>query len=335
MVTASIVNTNIIMVFFNGHQLLAGRPVYLSFTSGGASNGVYRVISTTNANMFVVDTPDGTARSTNNCLVPKITGGGYVQNSTNVTVTTPITHGLAPGDSIFIDFVAGQGIDGTYQVVTTPTWTNFTVIAPTAVNRTQNGQIMFPLAAPDLVRSGNVAIRWSTFSVGATDTGASASLSQTPLNSPSVFNFFFPDFKFPGVLAAAGLTTPEFMLTSDTEVMFQMNYLAGGIGLINSGNNTNGLTSFSSNDGDIVMDIGPWMGTNYTSNAGIPALVDTLNSLLMAGQLSPGARSVIIAYVANTTNFPYGNPPTANQRRDRVRAVIHLLLTSPDFTIQR
>jgi len=167
--------------------------------------------------------------------------------------------------------------------------------------------------------------------VGYTDTGNSSSLSQTPLHSPTVFNFFFPDFKFPGPLASAGLTTPEFQLTSDTEVMFQMNFLYNGI--LNNGNNTNGLCSFSGGDGDMVLDIQSWMTPGYTANAGMTNLVNSLSSLLLAGQLSPAARDRIAGYV--NANFAYTVPPNNTQMRDRVKAVIHLLLMSPDFTIQR
>jgi hypothetical protein len=174
-------------------------------------------------------------------------------------------------------------------------------------------------------------VEWSTFRVGATDTGG-ASLSQTPLNSPTVFNFFFPDYRFPGVLASAGLTTPEFQLTSDTTTAEQMNFLEGGI-LANSAN-TNGLSSFVGGRGAIVIDLGPWMKDSSTSDSGIPGLVDTLNSLLCAGHLSADARQVIVKYVANAANFAYGTPPTLTQMRDRVRAVVHLLVTSPDFATQ-
>ena len=166
-----------------------------------------------------------------------------------------------------------------------------------------------------------------------TDNGGGSSLSQTPLRAPTVFNYFFPNYEFPGELAAAGLTTPEFQLTSDTTVALQMNFLTGGI--LNNAGNTAGLSSFTSGNGSVVLDIGPWMTPQYTSTAGLPALVDALNSLLVAGQLSANARTAIVNYAGNAQNFPYSSPPTPTQMRDRVRAVIHLLITSPDFTIQR
>jgi hypothetical protein len=185
-----------------------------------------------------------------------------------------------------------------------------------------------------LIRSGTVTLQENTWNLGYTDTSGSANLSQSPLRSPTVFNFFFPGYQFPGALASAGLTTPEFQLTSDTSVALQMNFLEGAI--LNNGNNTNGLSSFTGGDGDIVLDIGPWMTTNYTAAAGVPNLVDQLNTALLAGQLSAAAKTNIVKFVTNTVNFPYTTAaPTQGQMRDRVRAVIHLLITSPDFTIQK
>jgi len=145
-----------------------------------------------------------------------------------------------------------------------------------------------------------------------------------------VFNYFFPDYKFPGILGSAGLTTPEFQLTSDTEAVYQMNFLQGGI-LGNTGN-TNGLSSFNNGNGAITLDIGPYMTSGLTSNGGLPGLVDQLNTLLCGGQLSPSARSQIIGY---TATLAYGAPPNNTQMRDRVRAVVHLIINSPDYTVQR
>jgi hypothetical protein len=325
---------SIITVTNSGHGLAAGNPVYLVFTTGGAFNGLYQVVAVPASTYFTVAALDSAMR-TGNCLFPKLTGGGFVvQNKTNVTVVTSLAHGLNPGDNVYLNFTqAGSPTDGQYPIISVPDATHFAVIVPSTNNQTQNGLTTYPLVAPPLTRSGNVLVQWSTWNIGATDTGSSASLSQTPLNSPTVFNFYFPDYKFPGALASAALTTPEFQLTSDTSVALQMNFLEGG--LLNNGNNTNGLTSFTGGDGDIVLDISPWMTTNYTSATGIPNLVNSLNTLLLAGQLSAGAKTNIVNYVTNTANFGYSSPPTATQMRDRVRAVVHQIISSPDFTIQK
>src|SRR5258706_1009053 len=326
-------STNLVTVNVTGHGLISGNRVSLAFTSGGAAAAIFQVVHVNDANSFIVETSDTVTR-TGNLVIPKWTGGGFTTSrGTNVNVSLTGPHGLSVGDSVYINFPAGYVADGEYQVVTVPDATHFTIVAPSSPNTTQNGQSVYALVPPQLVRSGTVSIQLGNYNVGYTDTGNTSSLGQTPLHSPTVFNFFFPDFKFPGALASAGITTPEFMLTSDTEVMFQMNFLYNG--LMNNGSNTNGLCSFSSGNGNIVMDLSPWMTQAFTPNAGVPALVDGLSSLLMGGQLSTTARTTIINYVANTTNLPYFTPPTAAQMRERVKAAAYLLIVSPEFTVQK
>ena len=76
------------------------------------------------------------------------------------------------------------------------------------------------------------------------------------------------------------------------------------------------------------------MTANYTSDANIPTLVSALNTYLAAGELSADCQSNIVAFV-NTNNFSWSTPPTQTQIRDRVRAVIHLIVSSPDYMIQK
>jgi hypothetical protein len=331
--TGTIDTTNVIFVSMSGHGAILGQNVYLRFVNNGTPDGLYKIVSATNGNNFAVET--ASAFGTNGaCLTTKLTGGGFtISRATNLTVTTSLPHGLNPGNSVFMNFSTTPPADGQYQVVAVPNPTNFTIVVPSTGNSSQDNQTVFPLIPPPLLRSGSVSVNYGNFNIGATDTGSSLSLAQTPLNSPTVFNFFFPDFKYPGPLATAGLTTPEFQLTSDTTVAFQMNFLQGGI--LGNTSNTNGLSSFNNGGGNIVLDISPWMTQAYTISGGLPGLVDALNSLLCGGQLSAAAKTQIVNYVSNSSNFPYNTPPTMGQIRDRVRAVVHLISNSPDYTVQR
>ncbi|MDA0577485.1 MAG: DUF1800 family protein, partial [Verrucomicrobia bacterium] len=47
---------------------------------------------------------------------------------------------------------------------------------------------------------------------------AASSLGQTPLNAPSVFNWWHPDYSVPGPVAAAGLDSPEFEIATESQV---------------------------------------------------------------------------------------------------------------------
>jgi hypothetical protein len=278
-----------------------------------------------------VSTGDTVARS-GNCLLPKISAAGFVQSGTNVTVSCAGPHGLAVNQTFYIPANTVALTAGFYLVNSVPDPLHFTFLTTASANQTQSGFTLYPLGTPPLTRSGTALVQWSTWNLGYTDTSPTYNLAQSPLSANTVFNFFFPNYQFPGALAAAGLTTPEFQLTSDTSVALQMNFLESGI--LNNGGNTNGLSSFTAGDGDIVLDIGPWMTTNYTAAANVPALVDSLNAVLLAGQLSATAKTNVVNYVIST-NFPFSTPPTQTQMRERVRAAVHLLICSPDFTIQK
>jgi uncharacterized protein (DUF1800 family) len=328
----------VITASLSGNSVVAGIPVYLAFTTGGASNGLYQVVSVIDSSHFTVTTADLVTRS-GVCVLPKLSAGGYTQTGTNIVISTTGSHGLTTTNTVYINFSSGTVADGIYQVAAVSDPTHFTVTTTNSANQNQNSLSVYPLdpppfTVPGFARSGNVTIQQSTWNMSYTDTGTASTLSQSPLRSPTVFNFFYPGYEFPGVLASAGLTTPEFQLTTDSGAAAQMNFIEGGI--LNNTGNTNGLSSFTGGNGSIVLNLGPWMATNLTADAGIPMLVSNLNLLLVAGQLSYAAQTNIIGYVATTNNFPFTMPlPTQTQMRDRVRAVVHLIASSPDYIIQK
>jgi len=333
LLTGSYGQTNgVITADISGNGVAVGNPVYLVFTTGGASNGLFQVTSVIDSSHFTVTNADLVGH-TGSCLLPKLSVGGYTQTGTNIVVSTTGPHGLVAGNSVYINFTSGSAVDGTYQVASVSDATHFIVTTTNSTNQNENSLTVYALNPPLLTRSGIVVVQENTWNMSYTDTGTTSSLSQSPLRSPTVFNFFYPGYEFPGVLASAGLTTPEFQLTTASGVPAQMNFIEGGI--LNNTGNTNGLSSFTGGNGSIVLNLGPWMATNDTSNAGIPTLVSNLNTLLVAGQLSAAAQTNIISYVANTNNFTFSTPPTQTQMRDRVRAIVHLIVSSPDYMIQK
>ena len=332
MISGTYGQTNgVISLALSGDGLASNNPVYLVFVTGGASNGLFTVSNIIDSAHFQVGTTDMTTRA-GNCLLPKLSVGGYTQTGTNIVVSTTGPHGLLPGYSVFINFTSGTATDGVYTVASVSDPMHFMVTSTISKNQNENSLLVYGLQPPLLNRSGNVIVQQSTWNMSYSDTGTTASLSQSPLRSPTVFNYFYPGYEFPGALASAGLTTPEFQLTTASGVALQMNFIEGAI--LNNTGNTNGLSSFTSGNGAIVLNIAPWMTTNYTSDANIPALVSALNTYLAAGELSPGCQSNIVSFV-NTNNFTWNNPPTQTQMRDRVRAVIHLIVSSPDYMIQK
>ena len=149
--------------------------------------------------------------------------------------------------------------------------------------------------------------------------------AQTPLNSPTVFNFFSPDYQISR--EASRRTTSPRPSSSSRPIPMSSPSRTRSPPPFSRRTTSNGLTSYRSGNGTVTMDLSPYMTPAQTSNAAIPALVDKLGDLLTGGQMTPAAKTVIVNFVANTTNFPFNATPTQTQMRDRVRAVVHLIVT--------
>lgn len=319
----------------------SGQQVYLKFSSGGLSggarDGVYQVNSAVAAS-FTVTLASAAADTTGSVLIPRLTGGYNITSSgsvSSISLQTGGNHNLSVGDPVQIVFlVTNAGVpaqNGVYTVASVGGPNQFSVTTSSAItngSQGSNGMVVYPLAPPVWNRSGTVTVDPSTWNVGYSQND----LNQTPLGSATVFNFFYPDYQYPGEIARAGMTTPEFQLTNDSNTMTLTNAVTGSI--LSAGNGY-GFTSFRSGGGAVAMDLGPYMTPTLTNNAGIPALVDTLGARLTGGNLTDAAKATISGYVANTTNFPFSATPTNAQMRDRVRAVVHLIFTSAEFAIQR
>ena len=343
------------------HGLSTGALVYLDFnsvTTGTQPGDGFHAVTVTTSTAFTIFAPDTTARSGGSSSVASTrasdtygaqAGATFSQpaNSATVTVTTATNHNVPDGTTLFLDFSSGTP-DGSYvATVTSPT--TFTVTAATSTSA-RSGTVTFAWNGADISRTGNVTVDFASYGVGNTDTD----LGQTPLNSPTVFNYFQPDYAFPGTLAQAQMVTPEFQLTSETNVIRQAQYLFNGIrGTSSSSSNLNssgasgdyrsvvGLCSFNAGNGAVTLDLRPWMdirsaGAYWTSNANLTDLIEELNKLLCAGQLSTTTKSLIQTFVSSTSNITYTDAsPTIYQRRNRVRAIVELIATSPDYTIQK
>lgn len=159
----------------------------------------------------------------------------------------------------------------------------------------------------NLLRAFNASSPDGKFSIR----NANANLGQEAMHSPTVFNFFSPDYSAPGAIAEAGLKSPELEITNETTVVTVANYLRTGIngGL---GPSTARVTLNLSNE--IAMAANPTQ------------LVDHLNTLLMAGNMSPAMRTILINAV---TQIPATNPT------ERTRAALYLVINSPEHTVDK
>ncbi len=136
-------------------------------------------------------------------------------------------------------------------------------------------------------------------------------LGQSPLRSPSVFNFFRPGYTPPNTaMAAAGLVAPEFQITNEPSVAAYLNFMQNTI--------ANGIA-------DVQADYSAELALAHDP----PALVARLDLLLAAGQLSVATKSRIAAAVASITDT------SATGMANRVRAAIMLVMACPEYLVQK
>ena len=136
-------------------------------------------------------------------------------------------------------------------------------------------------------------------------------IGQIPLQAPTVFNFFTPDYSAPGAISEAGLKSPEFEITTETTVITVANYLRLGI-----------YAFLGPTFNRITLNL-----TAEQALASDPArLVNHLDRILMASSMSPQMRAVLVKAV---TDIPESNP------LERVRTAIYLVVNSPEYVVDR
>ena len=94
---------------------------------------------------------------------------------------------------------------------------------------------------------------------------------------------------------------------------------------------TNGQCNFDA--GSLYFTLAPYMTSPYeiADATGVTALVNKLSDLLTGGQMSASSKTAIVNYVTNTTNFPTSSSTNV---RDRVRAIVQMILLSSEYAVQ-
>jgi len=149
---------------------------------------------------------------------------------------------------------------------------------------------------------------------------AASSLGQTPMRSPSVFNFFRPGYRPPqSAIAAEGLVAPEAQIATETTALGYANFVSS---ILESGW---GEWSATARRNDVQFDFSPWLGKAATPSD----LLDTIATRMLGHPLGGTARTTAIAAIN-------GMPQTTEaNKRQRVQAAVLLVAVSPDFMVQQ
>ncbi|WP_431274848.1 DUF1800 domain-containing protein [Variovorax ureilyticus] len=139
-------------------------------------------------------------------------------------------------------------------------------------------------------------------------------LGQSPLRSPSVFNFFRPGYVPPSTaVASAKMVAPEFQLVNETSVGGYVNYMQGA--LQKTAKDVNGTYA-----SEFALVLDP------------VALVRRLNLLLAANQLPAST----VALIASALNTPVVSAASTDAvKLNRVYAAVLMVMASPSYLIQK
>lgn len=140
-------------------------------------------------------------------------------------------------------------------------------------------------------------------------------LAQSPLNSPSVFNFFRPDFSQPGEISSRGLNSPEFQILDESSIITITSRLLAS-------------TIWSHNFKDdiepsrMTIDISDEMNmvTDTTE------LLNHLNLLLLGGRMSSELENEVMSLMSARDY--------EGSESQRVVEAIYLIASSPEAALQ-
>ncbi|HEX7644085.1 MAG TPA: DUF1800 domain-containing protein [Burkholderiaceae bacterium] len=185
--------------------------------------------------------------------------------------------------------------------------------APGATNPAA-GKVREPiLRLAQWARTFNARSPSGQWAVGDTSS-SSYRLGQSPLRSPTVFNFFSPGFVPPNnVLGNPSLVAPELQIVTESTVIGYVNFMQQVVA------------------GQLA-DITPDYSNELALASNPAALVARLNTLLAAGQLS-SATTTAIQNAIGSISLSGAN--AASGASNRVKAAVLLVMSTPEYLVQK
>jgi uncharacterized protein (DUF1800 family) len=205
----------------------------------------------------------------------------------------------------------GSGVRGDMKAVIRAILTDNEARSAAALTEANAGKLREPVVRlTNWARAFGATSPSDAWAIGDTSSSVNR-LAQSIGRSPSVFNFFRPGYAPPNTaIATANLVAPEFQVTNEPSVIAYVNYMQ---------------TLIQSGTGDVRANY-----TDILTKANdAAALVDEVNLLVAAGQLSSATVSAIVAAV---NSIGTTTPALLN---NRVYTAILLTMASPDYLAQK
>ncbi|MEA2564312.1 MAG: hypothetical protein QOH06_5816 [Acidobacteriota bacterium] len=206
----------------------------------------------------------------------------------------------------------GQGVRGDLKAVVRSILLDWEARSPDVLGQPGYGKVREPvLRFVAMLRAlkaqapadGRIRYYWQS--------SAEWGLNQSPLQAPTVFNFFDPAYAQPGPIAEGGLVSPELQIINETSVFGSTNFLHPVI-----------FEGYTDDDSNVVLNYSYFTGAGSDS-----VLLDRVNLIFYAGQLSAETRAIFAEALADS-DFP-------DDPQERVSTLLWLVSLSPEFMGQR
>jgi uncharacterized protein (DUF1800 family) len=220
----------------------------------------------------------------------------------------------------------GHGVRGDLGAVYAAILQDNEARAPSGLTAPEFGKLREPMVRlAQWARTFNVPTASSDWTKLGDLSDAGSRLGQSPLRSPTVFNFFRPGYVPPGTALSAGTVVPEFQLLNESSVAGYLNYMQGAIDT-GVGGATGLLAAYTTE-----------IGLAESPSAANPsALVNRINLLLSAGQLGSATVGTITTAVGSMAGTVANNATTtATNLRKRVCAAVLMVMASSEYLIQK
>ena len=152
--------------------------------------------------------------------------------------------------------------------------------------------------------------------------GSGREMGQRPYGSPSVFNFYRPEFSQTGEIRDNELASPEFQILTENHITAMTNRISSAAyGEFTTPETFNALWDV----GFVLLDFSDEKALADSTQE----LIDQFNLLLMAGQMSDQMETLLFDYIESI-------PPVDETLINlRVFETMNLIGTSPEFAVQR
>ena len=173
---------------------------------------------------------------------------------------------------------------------------------------------------------------------------ASWQFGQSPLRSPSVFNFFRPGYTPPitSRVGALAQTAPEFQLVNETSVCGYVNFMEE---IIRRGARLNRHDDFRiAGPGTYTQPPFDFVPAEYTRELAVAndtgRLLDRLSLVLCAGRLSAASRAIIARALDTVSQQGLNDDdrrsyPGITVALKRVHLAVFMVMISPDYVVQK